>query len=407
MLNWPGIAITRRKLILSRHFLLRRRPIIASNSSLWLLDNAFEVFETLCSPFSSRQYKSKIQIPRQVDFCYISRCNIQIYPLAFGIVDNENDMSMRWFFTKFREVIGEVQDLTFVTDRGQSIINSIAEVFPNAHHGYCMYHIQGNLKILYRGKDIVSLFRRVTKAYNIEECNRYMVEIGSKSFSGWDYLTKMGIEHWARSYFSGCRYNMMTSNNVESLNALFKRNQELSILVLIENIRTKLQQWFHNRRAGSHNCISVLAPAQKVKLFKAAEATRKLNVEPLDESRFSVECLRHATYMLESFPCEHAVAMAMYREFTARTLCSTYYTAENWRAAYVETIFSLPNEAKWEVSDHIRPFNTLSPPLIEPRGPGHPSTSRIPSTGEFSRPCRCSRCKSVGYTRQFCTSQVP
>ncbi|XP_022867142.1 uncharacterized protein LOC111386884 [Olea europaea var. sylvestris] len=231
---------------------------------------------------------------------------------------------MRWFFTKLREVIGEVEDLAFVTDRGQSIINGIAEIFPDTHHGYCMYHIQGNLKTRYRAKDIVSFFRKAAETYSNEECNRYMVEMGSKSFPTWDYLMKMGIEHWERLYFSERRYNMMTSNNVESLNVLFKRDRELPILSQIENIRTKLQQWFYDRRAESHNCTSVLAPAQEVKLFKA---TRKLNVEPLDESRFAVECVRHTTYMvdlidgtctckqfqLESFPCEHAIAVAIYR----------------------------------------------------------------------------------------------
>ncbi|XP_022853121.1 uncharacterized protein LOC111374643 isoform X2 [Olea europaea var. sylvestris] len=44
--------------------------------------------------------------------------NIQIYHLAFGIVDGENDLAMRWFFMKLREVIGDVENLAFVTDRG-------------------------------------------------------------------------------------------------------------------------------------------------------------------------------------------------------------------------------------------------------------------------------------------------
>lgn len=347
--------------------------------------------------------------------------NIQIYPLAFGVVDSENDLSMRWFFTKLREVISEVEDLAFVTDRGQSLINAIAEVFPEAHHGYCMWHIQGNLKTRYRGQGIVSLFRKAAEAYSVEECNKFMVEIGNKSFPAWDYLTKMGIEHWARSRFPGRRYNLMTSNNVESLNALFKKDRELPILAMIENIRTKLQQWFHERRTESQNCSSWLAPAQEEKLFKAAEDARRLIVEPLDESRFSVHCARHVAYIvdltdntctcarfqLESFPCEHAVAVALNRGFAARTLCSPYYTAEYWRAAYAETVFPLPNESEWEVPDNILPLNSLSPPIIGPRGPGRPRTSRIPSTGEFPRPRRCSRCKAVGHTRKTCTSQIP
>lgn len=347
--------------------------------------------------------------------------NIQIYPLAFGIVDSENDRSMSWFFTKLREVIGEVPHLAFVTDRGQSLINAIAEVFPEAHHGYCMYHIQGNLKTRYRGQGIVSLFRRAAEAYSVEECNKWLVEIGNKSISAWDYLTKMGIEHWARSHFPTRRYNLMTSNNVESMNSLFKKDRELPILALIENIRTKLQQWFHDRRVESQNCSTWLAPAQEEKLFKAAQVARRLNVEPLDESRFSVQDARQLIYIvdlnehtctcarfqLESFPCEHAVAVSMNRGFAARTLCSQYYTAEYWRTAYAETIFPLPNESDWEVPDHIFPLNSLSPPVTEPRGPGRPRTSRIPSTGEFSRPRRCDRCRAVGHTRQNCTSQIP
>ncbi|XP_022870852.1 uncharacterized protein LOC111390097 [Olea europaea var. sylvestris] len=111
-------------------------------------------------------------------------------------------------------------------------------------------------------------------------------------------------------------------------------------------------------------------------------------------------------FLLETFPFEHVVVVAMYREFAARTLCSHYYTTDYWRVAYPETIFPLSNEVEWEVSDHIHSLNTLLPPLIEPRGPGYPSTSRILSTGEFSRQCKYSRCKSVEHTRQYCTSHV-
>ncbi|CAA2974411.1 uncharacterized protein LOC111394015, partial [Olea europaea subsp. europaea] len=125
---------------------------------------------------------------------------------------------------------------------------------------------------------------------------------------------------------------------------------------------------------------------QEEKLFKAAKVVRKLNVEALDEFRFSVQCARNTTYMLdltdntcsctrfqlESFPCEHAIAVAMYRGFAARMLCSLYYTTECWRTAYAETIFPLPNEAEWEVPEHILPFHNLLPPAVEPRGPGRP-----------------------------------
>ncbi|XP_022874053.1 uncharacterized protein LOC111392877 [Olea europaea var. sylvestris] len=169
----------------------------------------------------------------------------------------------------------------------------------------------------------------------------------------------MGVEHWARSHFSGRRYNMMTSNDAESLNALFKKDRELPII----------------------NCTSVLAPAQENRLFKTLEVTKALFVEPLDQFRFSVRCARNVGYIVdlndntctcrqfqfESFPCAYAVAVAMYRGFPPYNLYSHYYMADFWRAAYAETIFPLPNEVKWEVPDYIVALNNLLPPEVPPR----------------------------------------
>ncbi|XP_022845317.1 uncharacterized protein LOC111368318 [Olea europaea var. sylvestris] len=274
---------------------------------------------------------------------------------------------MRWFFMKLREVIGDIENLAFVTDRGQSIINGIAEVFSEAHRGYCMYHIQGNLKTRYRGSGIVALFRRVVEVYSFEEFTKFMGEIEHKSESVWEYLSNMGVEHWARSHFPGRRYNMMTSNNAESLNALFKKDRELPILAMIEHIRNRLQQWFYDRREESQNCTSVLAPAQEDRLFKTLEVAKALFVEPLDQFRFSMRCghnvgyivdLNDNTYMcrqfqLESFPCVHAVAVAMYRGFPPHSLCT---------------------------------LNNLLPPEVRTCTPGRRRMSRIPSTGEFPQP---------------------
>ncbi|XP_022894089.1 uncharacterized protein LOC111408577 [Olea europaea var. sylvestris] len=307
--------------------------------------------------------------------------NIQIYPLAFGIVDGETDLAMRWFFTKLREVIGDIENLAFVTDRRQPKINGIAEVFPEAHHGYCMYHIQGNLKTRYRGSGIVALFRRVAEAYSFEEFTKVMGEIEHKSESAWKYLSNMGVKHWAR----------------------------------------KLQQWFYDRREESQNCTSVLAPAQEDRLFKTLEVVKALFVEPLDQFRFSVRCGRNVGYIvdlndntctcrqfqLESFPCAHAVAVAMYIGFPPHSLCSHYYTADFWKAAYAETIFPLPNEVEWEVPDYIVAFNNLLLAEVRTRTPGRRRTSRIPSTGEFPQPRKYERCGAVRHTRRFYTSQIP
>ncbi|XP_022858232.1 uncharacterized protein LOC111379127 [Olea europaea var. sylvestris] len=214
---------------------------------------------------------------------------------------------------------------------------------------------------------------------------------------------------------------MMTSNNAESFNTLFKKDRELPILAMLENIREKLQQWFHDHREESQSCISVLTPAQKDKLFKTLQVARKVYVEPLDQFRFSARCGCNFGYIVylndntcmnrwfqfESFSCTYAMAVTLYRGIPPHTLCSAYYTTGSWRAAYTETIFSVPNEAEWEVPDHILSLNNLLPPPVGPRTPGRTRTSRLPSTGEFSRPHKCSRCGTIRHTRRFCTTQIP
>ncbi|XP_022861291.1 uncharacterized protein LOC111381712 [Olea europaea var. sylvestris] len=190
---------------------------------------------------------------------------------------------------------------------------------------------------------------------------------------------------------------------------------------MIENIRDKLQHWFHDRREESQSCASVLTPAQEDKLFKTLDVARKVYVEPLDQFCFSVRCACNFGYIvdlndntctcrrfqLENFPCTHAVAVAMHKGLPLHTLCSVYYMTDYWRAAYAETIFPIPNEVKWEVPDHILPLNNLLPPAVGPRTPGRTRTSRIPSTGEFPQSHKCGRCGATRHTRRYCTSQIP
>ncbi|KAK3188651.1 hypothetical protein Dsin_028212 [Dipteronia sinensis] len=52
--------------------------------------------------------------------------NNQVYPLAFGIGDSENDQSWHWFFTKLHGLIGEMIDLVFISDRNPSIAKAAA-----------------------------------------------------------------------------------------------------------------------------------------------------------------------------------------------------------------------------------------------------------------------------------------
>ncbi|KAK3189599.1 hypothetical protein Dsin_029160 [Dipteronia sinensis] len=60
--------------------------------------------------------------------------NNQIYPLAFGYGDSENDASWSWFLTELHDVIGEPPELVIISDRHKSIEKAVRTVFSNSLH---------------------------------------------------------------------------------------------------------------------------------------------------------------------------------------------------------------------------------------------------------------------------------
>ncbi|KAL5581948.1 hypothetical protein UlMin_014390 [Ulmus minor] len=58
--------------------------------------------------------------------------NSKCYPIVWGIVDSENDDSWTWFLTRLKKVIGDTDELVFVSDKAQSIRNVVSTVFNNA-----------------------------------------------------------------------------------------------------------------------------------------------------------------------------------------------------------------------------------------------------------------------------------
>ncbi|XP_047320369.1 uncharacterized protein LOC124924361 [Impatiens glandulifera] len=52
--------------------------------------------------------------------------NEQLYPVAFGVVDSENNNSWTYFMQQLRLAIGSVPDLVFISDRHPSIANALS-----------------------------------------------------------------------------------------------------------------------------------------------------------------------------------------------------------------------------------------------------------------------------------------
>ena len=144
--------------------------------------------------------------------------------------------------TKLRDAIGQIDDLVFISDRHKSLLKAINTVFPNAQHGVCCHHLKMNMKDKFkRCKDIDSMYWGAAKAYRISDFEERMSMIQSVSQGAYNYLNEVGYPKWARAHFNGRRYNIMTTNIAESMNAVVRYAHSLPITNLVEYLRMTIQ----------------------------------------------------------------------------------------------------------------------------------------------------------------------
>ncbi|XP_060187697.1 PKS-NRPS hybrid synthetase cheA-like [Lycium barbarum] len=167
--------------------------------------------------------------------------NNSIFPLAFGIADSENNESYRWFFRHVKKVFGTRKDLLILSDRHSSIATAIKELYPNTQHGICIYHMEKNLQKYFPSEAILSLFYNAATTYKQAEFRTYMSQIQQIDPKAAEYIEEEPPERWARSFHTNRRYNMLTTNNVETMNYVLRKARELPIMACIDYIQNKLQ----------------------------------------------------------------------------------------------------------------------------------------------------------------------
>ncbi|XP_022154803.1 uncharacterized protein LOC111021969 [Momordica charantia] len=338
--------------------------------------------------------------------------NNQIYPLAFGVVDKESDESWTWFLERVKICIGNVDGLVFVSDRHQTITNSVATMFLDAAHVTCMHHVAMKLTEKFRNGGMRRIFYKAAKAFKVSKFRYYWGQLAG--FPGvHKYLEDIGLDKWARTYQPGMRYNQMTSNLAESMNAVLVHARDLPITALFENCRSLLQQWFYDRRtAGSSRGTFLTEYAENI-LKEVAEQARYHHVRPIDRFEFEVHdgatkvrvninsktCTCKQFYYYE-IPCSHAIAGAVLRNISVHTLCSDRYRIDTLIQAYVEPVYPLGDEEDWILPYDYVP-TTIQPPRFVPRV-GRCQTARIPSVGEVRQVHKCGRCGNVGHNCKTC-----
>ncbi|XP_033133949.1 uncharacterized protein LOC103844421 [Brassica rapa] len=312
------------------------------------------------------------------------------YPIAFGVADGENDESWIWFMEQLKSVISDVPGLVFLSDRNKSLIKSVRLVFPEAEHGYCIWHLSQNVKAhVHNNKDTcASKFRDCAHAYTEAEFKYQYHAFRRRYPSAAAYLDKSVEEKkWARCYFRGDRYNVDTTNSVESFNGVIKEARKYTLLPMFDVIIAKMSEWFNNHRkeAAEIPYTLKLVPILETEMSKRCIDAGFLTIDELnsfhleysvhgtDGKVYTVDMARNTCsceqFDKDKYPCVHAVAAA------------TFMSKAAGRELHLsETIYPVPHMSDWVIPEDVKAKKILPPDYDKKKG--KPQQTRFPSVGE-------------------------
>lgn len=351
-----------------------------------------------------------------------------LFPLAFGVVDEENDESWMWFLSELHKLLDtnteNMPRLTILSDRQKSIVDGVESNFPTAFHGFCMLHLSESFRKEFNDSLLSELLWEAANALTVMEFDSKVLEMEEISQDAAFWVRKVPPHLWANSYFEGSRLGNLTANIVESLNSWILEASGLPIVQMMECIRRQLMTWFNERREASMQWSSTLVPSAERQVSDALDSARSYQVLRANEAQFEVishqgtnivdvrsRCCSCRGWEVYGLPCSHAVAALLSCRQNVHRFSESCFTVASFRKAYSQTIHPIPDRSLWnEVSKDygdsgedlvVNPPKSLRPPAQ--------LRKRRASTGERAQAKRvvhCSRCYQTGHFRTTCAAPI-
>ncbi|KAK8590295.1 hypothetical protein V6N13_057189 [Hibiscus sabdariffa] len=139
--------------------------------------------------------------------------NDSIYPIAFAVVDSENQSSWNWFL----EILGNDLEInnsnsfTFMTDRQKGLMEAVLEQFPYSEHRTCVRHLYSNSKTNgFTGKTLKDQLWKAARATYEREFQSAMAELHEFTELCWP------IHAGGHMYQVSCGHSHQHSVNIEA-----------------------------------------------------------------------------------------------------------------------------------------------------------------------------------------------
>ncbi|XP_076932630.1 uncharacterized protein LOC143598249 isoform X2 [Bidens hawaiensis] len=290
--------------------------------------------------------------------------NDDFFPVAFSVVDVEDDNNWRWFLEQLKAVIFNSQlPITFVFDREKNLKTPVLEIFEGSHVGYSIYHLlesfKRNVKGPYQGDGKSFLpyhFLAAAHAVRLVGFKKSTEQIKLISQQAYDWVMQIEPEHWTTSSFKGERYNYIIDDVSGSFSKLMEDYQELPILQKIDAIIRTMIDAVNDAKLDGSMWSTRLTPSKEKQLQE--EIVNSCGLKVLISSDTLFEVREDSTHVVNlanwsctclgwketGLPCRHALAVFALTGKDPYDFCSHYFTVEAYRITYLEPINPVPIE---------------------------------------------------------------
>jgi len=302
-----------------------------------------------------------------------------MYLVAVGVIDSETNENWIWFMERLRDAIGSPPGMTFCTDCGQAVMAGVSEVFPNAEHRECMWHLVQNFKKRFHGKVFDDHLWASSYSWNSYLFEKHWSAMAAAKPAAMVYLQQNHKKLWTRSQFGvTCKIDYVTNNLAESFNNWIKGEKGRHLDDLLDTIRHKLLiKWNHRRKIARQMQGKILPHI----VDKLKEQSRNLDIDVITSGDGIAElCARGGSsfrfvvnleqrtctcraWQVSGLPCKHALAyITSIRGEKIEDHVDNYYSVQKFRSAYEGIIPAIPDKSMWPKSDH---GFFMHPPLLK------------------------------------------
>lgn len=345
-----------------------------------------------------------------------------LFPLAFGVVDSENDESWMWFLSELHKAlevnIDEIAQLTFLSDGQKGIADAVKRKFPSSYHAICMQYLTESFGKEFKNSRLVHLLWKAAYSTTTIGFKEKMAEIAEASSDAAKWLEQFPPSRWSLVHFEGYRYGHLSSN-IEEFNRWILEARELPIVQVIERIHDKLITEFDERCSRSKLWYSILAPFAESRMMEARSLASTYQVLRSDAVEFEVisdersnivnigtHCCSCRDWQLFGIPCSHAVAALISSKKDVYEFTERYFTADSYRETYSEEMHPIPGKIEWKKEAVIPTGDNervVRPPKCR-RPPGRPEKKRlcVEDLNREKHTVHCSRCNQTGHYKTTC-----